>query len=331
MKVAVIGCGSIGKRHIANLRMLGVRDVVICDTGGKALEDTSRAFRIPKRYVDYRRAIAENGDCAAAFVCSPTSLHVAQAQFLAEHKIDIFMEKPLSHTMAGVDRLRQTIARNKVLLMMGMCYRFHPGLLIIKSLVARKACGRVYSARAYGGHYLPDWHPKEDYRNVPYAKRSSGGGVILTSIHGYDYIRWLFGDVCEVWGRAEKVSVLRIDVEDVALAIFKTKTGILVSSYTDFLERQREHRIDIVCERGCIHWDYNVNEVRVFDGTARRWKVMKYAFKADDMYVREVRHFLRCVKKGTADRSLDVNDGAKTLMLALAVKRSGKSKRIVYL
>jgi predicted dehydrogenase len=288
-----------------------------------------KEYRVRLLYADYRKAVKENSDIRAAFICTPSSFHVLPAIFLAKNGIHLFIEKPLSHNLRGVPLLQRIVREKRLISMMGMCYRFHPGLAIVKALLQRRALGRVYSARTYGGHYLPDWHPTEDYRSVPYARRSCGGGVLLTSIHGYDYIRWLFGEAKEVFFYVEKVSALDIDVEDIVVGVLKTRGGVIVSSYSDFLQRHREHKMDIVCEKGDIRWDYDVNEVRVFDGTAKRWKSIKYRFQTNDMYVDEIRHFFYCVTHKKVDRDLDVGSGAETLKLVLSVSRSGRTGRIV--
>lgn len=329
-KILIIGCGSIGKRHIGNLKMLGIKDLIICDTDGRVLKETSRKFNISNIYLDYKEAVLENKDLDAALVSTPTSLHISQALFLAKNKINIFMEKPLSNNLRGIAELIEIINKNKLIFMMGMCYRFHSGLKIIKELLEKKELGKVYAARCYGGHYLPDWHPKEDYSKGYAARRSLGGGVVLTSIHGYDYIRWLFGEVWEVFGYLDKVSNLKFDVEDIAIVLLKTDKDILVSSYIDFLERHKEHKIDIICERGNIQWDYNVNEVRVFDGITKRWRIIKFQFYTNDMYVNEIKYFLNCMQNKISDQSLNVNDGLKTLKLALSIKKSSSTKKIVY-
>ena len=39
MKFLILGCGSIGKRHIRNLLSIGVKDIIACDLDEKRLED----------------------------------------------------------------------------------------------------------------------------------------------------------------------------------------------------------------------------------------------------------------------------------------------------
>lgn len=323
-KVLVIGCGSIGKRHIGNLKSLGARNLILCDIDRKVLQETSRKFNISGIYPDYKRAVLENKDLTAALICSPTNLHIPQALFLAGHKLNIFMEKPLSQNLKGINRLTRIIKRHKLIFMMGMCYRFHPGLVIMKKLLGKKTLGKIYSARCYGGDNLAGWRANGDYDKCYAARKALGGGVVLTGIHGYDYIRWLFGEVKELSSRIDKLSNLKIDAEDIALAIFRTDKGIAISSYNDFFERKKVHKIEIVCQNGDIYWDYNRNMVRLFYATTKKCKIIKYKFKTNDMYVSEMKYFLSCLKNGIPDKGLDINDGLATLKLALWIKNNEK-------
>jgi predicted dehydrogenase len=82
--------------------------------------------------------------------------------------------------------------------------RFHPGIARLKELLNKDVIGKAVSARLQVGHYLPDWHPEEDYRQSYSAIKSMGGGVILDSIHELDYIRWLIGEINEVFAFVKK-------------------------------------------------------------------------------------------------------------------------------
>lgn len=330
-KVIVIGCGSIGKRHISNMKSIGIKPIIACDINQDRLNFVKKNYSIKSIFTDYRKVVTYEGKIDAAFICTPNSFHIEPAIFLAKNGINLFIEKPLSHNLNGIKTLQAIVKEKKLITMMGMCYRFHPGLKIIKEILDRKELGKIYSARTYGGHFLPDWHPEEDYRNVPYAKKSDGGGVVLTSIHGYDYIRWLFGEPEEVLSRVEKVSNLRIDVEDIAIAICKTNKDIIISSYSDFLERKKEHKIDIICEKGNIHWDYDLNEIKIYNASTRRWYIRRYKFQPNDMYLNEIKYFFDCLKEKRIDKNLDINDGLKTLKFALMIKRVrvGRSNKIV--
>jgi len=324
MKIIVVGCGSIGQRHLKNLRLLGVIVLVAVDLDQKRLKNLKKEIPNLKTYTNLDDALKQESPIDAGFVCTPTSLHIPVATKLAKAKLNLFIEKPLSHNLKGVDNLQKIVKKNKLITMMGMNYRFHPGLKLIKKMIDGNKIGKVYSIVGFGGHYLPGWHPNTDYRKEYTAKKKLGGGVLLTSMHGLDYLRWLAGEPKWFWGHMDKVSNLEIDTDDMAFAFFETDRGIKVFMYTDFLQRAPQHRLDVVGEKGNIKWDFFENKVNIYDSAKKNWISHKYKFEVNDMYVEEFQHFLDCLRKKTKTK-IDINDGLMTLNLAFSIKKSSKN------
>src|SRR5262249_38907032 len=149
----------------------------------------------------------------------------------------VFCEKPLAPDLTGVDALVARVERAGRFLMMGMCYRFHPGLRRVREHLAAGTVGRLLGAHLWAGQYLPDWHPWADYRQEYSARRALGGGVLLDSIHSFDTLRWVLGEPAEVTGMLAKVSDLEIDTEDLAAAIVRLANGAVVEVHVDYLQR----------------------------------------------------------------------------------------------
>ncbi len=326
MKVLVIGCGSIGRRHLRNLNSLGVRDFILCDTEMGRLNEAASGITgdRPLLTTDFEEALSAGPH--AAVVATPSSLHLHMGLELAKRGVHILMEKPLSHTLDGVEELVRVVEQRGIVAMMAMCYRFHPVLLHVKNLLDSGMLGRVYHANYYGGHYLPDWHPNADYRKEYAARRDLGGGVVLTSIHSLDNIRWFFGEPEKVEAFIDRVSGLEMDVEDIATGIFRMDSGIYVNWASDFLQRANQHRMVIAGERGTVRCDFLDGTVETYLAETKGWATVKVPFEVNGMYVAEMRHFLESVvKKGAPVPGL--SDGYRTLKFALEVKGSGDKRR----
>ena len=104
----------------------------------------------------------------------------------------MFVEKPLAHTTEGVAALDEADRRGRGR-PVGYQLRFHPCLERAHDIVRDELLGRVVSVRAQVGEYLPGWHKYEDYRQCSVSRRELGGGVILSQIHEFDYLYWMFG------------------------------------------------------------------------------------------------------------------------------------------
>src|SRR6185437_15799155 len=88
---------------------------------------------------DLNAALAEGPE--VAFICNPSGLHVDVALQCVDAGCDIFVEKPLSNSLAGVERLIQLARTKSLVAMVGYQLRFHPCLKQLSS-VLNQAIGR---------------------------------------------------------------------------------------------------------------------------------------------------------------------------------------------
>lgn len=318
----MIGCGSIGTRHIENLLALGVRDIVTFDTRRARREAVARSLGV---------RTAETLECAwdgrnVAIVATPSSMHVPVATEAVERGCHLLIEKPLSDSFAGVETLLETARRNRSIALVGCNMRFHPGLAQVKRLVDQRAAGPIVSARAEMGQYLPDWRPKEDYRKSYSARHDLGGGIILDAIHEIDYLLWMLGVVSSVTCFAGRLSHLEIDVEDTAAVLLRFANGVIGELHLDYVQRHYSRACRIVGELGTITWDFGTAEVRLFTVSAGRWETVLASpeWQLNDMYVAQMRHFLRCLD-GAEQPLVSLEDGARALAVAIAAKQSALS------
>ena len=203
MRVLFCGLGGIGQRHLRNLRtLLGDRlDVHAYRVrrNRQKLLDNLTIEPGADLETDYRITVHSKLDQALAaepevvFVCNPSSLHMPVALAAAKAGAHIFIEKPVSNSMTGLDELLSVVRARKLVCYVGYNFRFHPGLIRMKYLIDSRFFGNILGARAEVGEYLPGWHKYEDYREMYAAREDLGGGVILSQIHEMDLIYWFFG------------------------------------------------------------------------------------------------------------------------------------------
>jgi len=325
LKVFVLGLGSVGRRHVQNL--LTLNNEVVIYTKRKDIKDLKKKCEI---YDSLEKCLKSNPDFA--IISNVTSLHVKTAIKLAKHRLDLFIEKPLSDSMKNVHVLQKLIKKNKLTTLMGCNLRFHECVLKVKEIIDSGKIGRIISVQADSGSYLPYWHPYEDYRKSYASRKNLGGGVVLTCIHEIDYLYWFFGDVKEVISFTGNFSDLGISSEDLSSILLKFKNGVIGEVHLDYFQRPSSQGCKVIGTKGTIVWDSNENIVKVYDTKRKRWvkkmKIKKYDRNA--MYLSELIHFIRCLKR----RKKTVNpleEGIKTLEIALAIKKSSKQKKVVTL
>jgi predicted dehydrogenase len=344
MKILIAGLGSIGQRHARNLRLLCGRDLELITYRTRGLPqvitpdlkiktdasiESEYGFR---SYASLEEALAQRPD--AVFICNPNSMHLPLALTAARAGCHLFIEKPLSHNLEGVAELIDLIEEKGLVCLVGYQLRFHPGLKIVKSLLASGVIGHLISVRMAFGEYIPHWHKYEDYRQYHAARQDQGGGVILSQIHDLDFIYALFGLPRRVFALGGKLSSLEVDVEDTASILMDYQIAgrpVPIHVSQDYVQRPPVRRCDIVGDSGAITWDYYnllVQVERPEEGVSETHRFDR--FDRNQLFLDELTHFLNCLQ-GLETPVVNIHDGANSLKMALAAKESLATGQIVAL
>jgi predicted dehydrogenase len=320
MKALIVGLGSIGRRHLDNLRQVvpEVEIVVLRRSGGGSSNTPGIVVH------SMQDALAQRPDIA--IVASPAAFHLTDSLALAQAGVHLLVEKPISHSIDGVAELIATCRAKSLVLAVGYHLRHSPALHTLRAAVAGGTIGRVLAIRSEVGQWLPDWRPNSDYREGASARSSLGGGVVLELSHEFDYLRWLFGEVDRVIGVADRLSALEIDVEDTAESILRFRSGALASVHLDMIQRNPVRHCRIVGSQGTLSWDGLTHQVvhLVAGSTSGVELHPANAFERNQMFLTEIEDFLCCIRTGSQPRC-GGEDGLRALEIALAIKSSSAS------
>jgi predicted dehydrogenase len=323
----IVGYGSIGRRHAANLRRLDPAITVVLwrREHGVRAEDADDHTHVVTTLAE---ALATRPDFA--IICTPAPLHVETARALAERGIHVMVEKPLSDQLTGVDELIRVCRERAVTLLVAYNLRFHRPLQHVREAVLSGAVGRVLAIRAEVGQYLPDWRPATDYRVGTTARRATGGGVLLELSHEIDYVRWLGGEITEVTAMVDRVSDLEIDVEDCADITVRFASGAMGSIHLDMVQRAPVRGCRVIGSDGTVTWDGLTGVVSLYSAASGRWTPLSgtQGHDRNDMYLAELAHFLECVA-GRSAPTIPGEEGRRVLELALAARRSSEDRKAV--
>ena len=129
-KIGVIGVGHLGQHHVKHLSnnnvisFSGIFDV-----------DTDRANKIAVEYNcnahDSLNDLLNN--CDAVSIVTPTLTHAKIAEQCIMAGKHVFIEKPITKTVAEADRLLNLAAENNVLIQVGHIERLNPALIPLKN------------------------------------------------------------------------------------------------------------------------------------------------------------------------------------------------------
>jgi len=272
--------------------------------------------------VVYSSEDALAADPQIALICNPAPFHVATAQLFADAGAHIFMEKPLSDSLVGVDRLLETCAGDGPLLLMAYPLRFDHALTAMRDAITSGDIGEPVSISASVSQYLPDWRPEIDYRDSVSARKDLGGGVLLELSHELDYVQWIMGRVSSVSARVAKLSELEIDVEDTADLEVEFESGATGTAHLDMVERNRSRSCVVTGTEGVVEWDGLSRVSRMKPSGSDEWQQLSSrANDRNDMYLDELEHFLSCTT-GDEEVAVTGDEGRSVLALILAARNS---------
>jgi predicted dehydrogenase len=325
MKFLVAGYGSIGRRHLNNLIALGQKDVLLYRTHHSTLEEDA-IKEIPVETI-ISAALAHKPD--GVVVANPTALHLEVAIAAAEAGCSILMEKPVSDSMDGVEELRKALQKGGGRFLTGFQFRFNPGLLQIERWLKEGRIGKVTTAHAWWGEYMPGWHPWEDYRKSYASRADLGGGVVNTLCHPLDYLRWLLGEVGSLTALTSNEG-LKLEVEDTADISLRFNSGALGNIHLDYMQRPGEHTLKLLGTEGSITWDNATTVARLYTAESTEWVEIPPAvdFERNKMFLAETQHFIDCVQ-GKASPLCTLDDGVRALEMTQAVYRSAREGCLV--
>ena len=156
--------------------------------------------------------------------------------------------------------------------------------------------------------------------------------MILTLSHPLDYLRWLFGEVEEVWASSGSLGDLELDVEDTAEIILQFSKGMVASVHLDYIQQPPNHHLEVIGTDGTIQWNNSDGAVRWYQSDNNAWQtwLAPKEFERNDMFLAQMRHFL-AVARGETTPVCSLDDGIQALRIALAALESGQSKKLVRL
>ncbi|MGH9970707.1 MAG: Gfo/Idh/MocA family protein [Pyrinomonadaceae bacterium] len=334
------GLGSIGQRHLRNLRTLmgdsvevlayrskGHSPVLNPDLTVSAGADLETTYGV-RSFDDLNQALVQRPD--AVFVTGPNSTHLPVAMAAARAGCHLFIEKPVSHSTEGLDELIDLVERNGLVALVAFQFRFHPGLLLLKDLIESGKLGRIVAAHVVNGEYLPGWHPYEDYRETHPARREMGGGCLNIQTHELDYALWLFGMPKRLFAVGGHLSRLEVDVDDSVSVLLECGwegRPLPVHVHLDYVQRPPQRTCEVIGDGGKARYDYYANHVEFSDTATNTVESKTFdGFDRNQMFVDELNHFLACMR-GEAKPVVGLRDGVQSVRVSLAAHESLRTGR----
>jgi len=191
LNLGFVGCGGIaGFMARVSKWVPRVRLSACCDNHAERVQAFAKKFRIPQAFTDYAEML-EKADLDAVYLAVPHHLHYEMILSAVEAGKPVFVEKPLTRTLAEGQKLVESGLGQKV--GVNYQYRYDSGCYAIARAVQVGALGKVHSIRIN----IP-WHRTQSYFDGAAWHKTiaqAGGGTLITQgSHFLDVALWLLSE-----------------------------------------------------------------------------------------------------------------------------------------
>jgi len=318
MKILVLGCGSIGLRHIENLQNISDNNLIeVFDKDQEKLEimKMKNVVIVEEKSID-----STQYDCV--IICTPPTTHVSLAMRALNANSNVFIEKPLSNNLEKLEELVKIKNEKELLVFVGYSFRFNKTLNQIKNIIDTKQFGKILHLSAYFGQYLPDWRPNQDIKESYTLKKEMGGGIILDSSHEIDYLTWMLGKPLSIQSNFVLTDILPSNAEAICDVILKFSENILGTIHMDFVRRKYKRTLEILAENAIIEWSLEKNSIEIFDIKKKSSEIIASNESINDMYVKEMEHVISCIQKHEDSDIISLENGISSMNLSIEILNS---------
>jgi predicted dehydrogenase len=325
-RVLIIGCGSIGERHLRCFQQTGRVDVTACESNPALLQKMAETYKVPTM-PDWEKAV-DGGKFDVVVVCTPAQFHIPMSIRAMRAGSHVLVEKPLSISMQGVNdllRARQETGRQ---IAVGYTSHMMPFLGQAREFLRSGELGPVLQATVVSGQAFHLHRPA--YAQVYYRSHASGGGAIQDALtHSANWMESVVGPADSLICDCAHLSLAGVEVED-TVHIAARHGPILVSYALNQFQMPNEHTVQLNTAKGSV----KIESHRQRWGVAREnngdwtWREAPVPHR-DNHYIAQASAFLDLVE-GQPSRLCSVEAAAQTLRFNLAALASAKTGSRVF-
>lgn len=328
LRIAVLGCGRIGRMHASNIAAHPRASLaMVYDINSDASEQTARAFEVAAAKNAEDVFNAESVDAVLVATATPTHADFIEASVAAGKPV--LCEKPIDLSLQRVNTCAARVAAKNVPIQIGFNRRFDPGHRAARDALVAGEIGELHqviiTSRDPG---MPDR-----------AYYESAGGLFRDMvIHDFDLARFMLREepveVFAIGGRLVDPSLMdELDDFDSSMIIMRTASGkqchVNTSRTSTF---GYDQRVELLGEKGMLQsLNRKPYELRKFGAAQVEGAEPYMEFFIEryrEAFDAEIDAFIDSVQKGVAVEP-SFEDGRKALVLAEAAMKSAAEGRFV--
>lgn len=255
----------MGKRRVRNLLKLKYNNIIGFDPRLDRRKESISKYQI-NTVSTIEEGLKQNPN--VMIISTPPDLHYQYAQIAIKENIHFFTEV----NMASAD-IKKIISKlkNKTIVAAPSCTTlYNPVVKELQKILITKSIGKIFTVYHHFGHYLPNWHPWENYKNFYVSKKETGAAREVVPFE-LVWMTTLFSEIKSVYGHIDKISKLKTNIDDIYEILMEFKNGIKCILIIDVLSTPAFSETKIIGEKGTILCDHNSGIIKLHNG--KKWKI----------------------------------------------------------
>ena len=318
IKVGVVGCGQMGRKHAINCSKIdGVTVVAVVDRD--SIRSNTLAQEIKARPFSSIKEALTFDDLDAVIIATPPDQHGEAALAAIKAGKSVFIEKPIALDMLTARILCEAVDKARVVNAVGFHLRYAPLTQKAKALIVGKQVNEVRSVTTTS-YYL-----KLDMPGWFLQRKHSGGPLLEQSLHMFDIARYLVGDITHIFAQGERLvrpELAEFDSEDTMVLAYRICNGALGVHLDSCATTIFNWEIELFGEDWRLLVDYARNQITGYI----REEQIQYNPAKIDIHELEIKAFLETVRNDEKTLILsNFVDATKTLEAMLAADMSLKN------
>ena len=247
---AIIGCGSIAKRHAEQICRVG-KLVAVCDIDREKSINFAQQYKA-RAYQNLEVLLNEEKDLSVISICSPNHLHAEHSIQCLRASKHVLCEKPLCLHPFDADAMISAAKEAGRKLWIVKQNRYNPLIIGLKQLLQNGHLGNITSFQVNCFWNRPDsYFLQSNWKG----KRALDGGPLYTQFsHFIDLLIWLLGDISILSTTTANLQHPLLEIEDTGMALLQSSNSSIGSlHYTlNAAERNMEGSITLFGTKGTI-------------------------------------------------------------------------------
>ncbi len=189
IRYGIIGCGSMGREHIENLRAMGGAEVTaVADPTLASREQAAALLDGQVRLFERHTDLLASGLCDAVVIASPNFTHVAVMRDALATDLHILVEKPLVTKIAdGVELIELAKAKKQGIVWVAQEYRYMPPVAEMIRIAHEGGVGRLHQV-AIREHREPFYPKVGDWNRF---NTNTGGTLVEKCCHYFNLMDFI--------------------------------------------------------------------------------------------------------------------------------------------